>query len=161
MTASLSRSYSSTFTEARVREVMKPVFDDIIVIANRGFIDSEQARKWYDDLSYMLLSEAISSFEFQFKQPGGRKGAVRYEVSDDGSLLESSRSGGLQLYWLPDDTAADLVVSFRKMEQDVKAELNRRGWTRDASFVPGAAVRERAYSSEGYGLIRNRIGDWE
>lgn len=161
MSYSRSLSSTSTFTEARVREVMKPVFDDITALLMKGFLSPERSMKWRDDLIYMLSEQAISAFELQLTKPDGSRVGFRYEISDDGSLHESSRSGGLELYRLPGGTKANLMVVFRELEADVREEVRRRGWVHDAEPLSGEGVRERGYSHEGYGVIRKRYGDWE
>jgi Bacterial HORMA domain family 1 len=160
MSYSRSQSSSSTFTEARVREVMKPVFDDITGLVLRNFISSERAMKWREDLTYMLSQEAISAFELQLEKPDGTRVGFRYEVSDDGSLLDSSSSGGLRLYQLPEGTTAVLMVVFRELSPDVRDEVSRRGWVHHAVSLSGEGVRERGYSHEGYGVIRKRFGEF-
>jgi hypothetical protein len=156
-----TRTSTGTFTEARVREVMKPVLDDFVACVLRDFVSRERAQKWCDDLTYLLTEEAISGFELQFTRPDGTRGAFRYEVSDDGSLLESSPSGGQRLHMLPSGTKASILVTYREdVGSYVHEEMRARGWGPGGSSVAGNAVRERAYSAEGYGLVRSRIGEW-
>jgi hypothetical protein len=155
-----TRTTTGTFTETRVREVMKVVLEDIVGCISNGFITRERALKWNDTLTYLLTQQAISAFEIQFTQPRGDEGAFRYEVSDDGSLFETSSSGGQRLHMLPSGTSACLYVEYREgVRHDVLEEMRNRGFG-PGSSVGGTAVRERAYSSEGYGLIRSRIGKW-
>lgn len=152
---------SSTVTEARVREVMKPVFADITGLATRGFISHESAAKWRDDLTWMLSDEAITSFELQLEAPGRPACGFHYAVSDDGSLQEASQSGGMQLYAFPDGTKAALVVSFKpSLPDEITAKIKARGWTAEAEYLKGEKTRDRAFSCEGFGLVRNRVGDW-
>ncbi len=152
---------TNTFTEARVREVMKPVFDDFIGCAMRGFVEREQAQGWCDDLTYLLIQQAISDFELQFTRPDGTRCGFQYVVSDDGSLIEASSSGGLKLHQLPAGTSASVRVTYREdVKPHVREEMRRRGWSPGGTSLAGDAVRERAYSKDGYGLIRSRMGDW-
>jgi len=161
MTWTQATSKSTTVTEARVREVMKQVFDDLVGLALRGFTDFDTAQGWQEDLIWMLTNEVITSFEVQLRAPGRGPRAFRYDVSDDDSLYEASQSGGLQLYEFPDGTSADLIVRFRHpLDTALHEEVRGRGWTRSAAFLPGEGVRDRAYSHEGYGVIRKRVGDW-
>ena len=154
-------SLSSTVTEARVREVMKSVFADITALATRGFTSHERAAKWRDDLTWMLSNEVISSFELQLEAPGEPARGFHYDVSDNGSLQEAGRSGGMQLYAFPDGTRASLVVSFKHpLPAETETELKARNWTSPAAYLKGEKTRDRAYSCDGYGLIRNRVGDW-
>ncbi|NTX33989.1 hypothetical protein [Myxococcus sp. CA033] len=155
-----TRTGTGTFTEARVREVMNLVLDDFVGCVLRGFVSQERAQKWYGDLTYLLTQQAISAFELQFTRPNGTEGAFRYEVSDDGSLLGSSPSGGQKLHMQPAGTTCSIYVDYRDAVQGhVREEMRRRGWGPGAS-VGGDAVRDRAYSKDGYGLIRSRIGEW-
>jgi hypothetical protein len=58
-------------------------------------------------------------------------------------------------------TKANIVVTYRDdVEPDVRAEMRRRGWGPGGVSLAGNATRERAYSKEGYGLIRSKVGDW-
>jgi hypothetical protein len=157
-----SHTRTSTFTEARVRQVMKSVFDELVGAANRGFISLEKAKKWNDDLTYMLSRQVVAYFELQFRTPEGKRAGFRYDVSDDGSLLEASRSGGQQLHMLPDGTRGTIFVTFREGQLDPQtdAELTGRGWVSGGSPLQGEGTRDRAYSDQGYGLIRKRMGDW-
>lgn len=160
-TQTKTASMSSTATEARVREVMKHVFADITGLAMRGFTTHERAAKWQDDLIWMLSNEVISSFELQLEAPGQPLRGFRYEVSDDGSLQEAGRSGGMQLYAFPDGTQVSLVVSFKsQLSDEIEAEIKARNWTSPANYLKGQKTRDRAYSCDGYGVIRNRVGDW-
>ncbi|MFY0567847.1 hypothetical protein ACN28E_29015 [Archangium lansingense] len=155
-----TRTTTGTFTEARVREVMKFVLEDLIGCVMRNFVSQENAQTWWDDMTYLMTQQAISAFELQFTRPDGTRGAFRYEVSDDGSLLESSHSGGQRLHMLPSGTRAGIYVKYRDdVQPHVKEEMRRRGWG-SGSSVAGVAVRDRAYSKEGYGLIRSRVGEW-
>jgi hypothetical protein len=156
----MAKSATSTCTEARVREVMKPVFDELFGLVTRDFASLQSVEKWRDDLTYMLSNEAISSFELQFDLPDGKQSGFSYEVSDDGTLMASDRSGGLRLHMLPDGTKASVVVLWRELTPELREEMRRRGWTRSASRLSGEGVREHAYSSQGYGVVRKRVGDW-
>jgi hypothetical protein len=155
-----TRTGTSTFTEARVREVLKCVDDELVGCVLRGFISLAEKERWLNDLTYLLLQQAISEFEIQFIQPDGKEGAYHYQVSDDGSLLEASPSGGQRLHMLPSGTRASLHVDYRAdAKPQVKEEMRKRGWG-PGSRVKGTAVRDRAHSKDGYGFIRSKVGDW-
>ncbi len=78
-----------------------------------------------------------------------------------GSLQEAGRSGGVQLYAFPDGTEASVVVSFKRpLPDEIEAEIKARNWTSSAAYLKGEKTRDRAYSCDGYGVIRNRVGDW-
>ncbi|WP_255637417.1 HORMA-1 domain-containing protein [Hyalangium versicolor] len=140
---------------------MKPVMDDLVACVMNGFISIERAQKWCNDLTYLLTQQAISIFELQLTQPDGSEVGFEYRVSDDGSLFESSPSGGQRLHLLPQGTKANLWVRYRdNVEPHVHEEMRRRNWGAGGGSLGGTAVRERAYSNESYGLIRGRLGDW-
>jgi hypothetical protein len=160
-TQTQAASMSSTATEARVREVMKHVFADITGLATRGFTSHETAAKWRDDLTWMLSNEVIFSFEVQLEAPGQPARGFHYDVSNNGSIQEAGRSGGMQLYAFPNGTRASLVVSFKRpLPDEIEAEIKARNWTASAAYLKGEKTRDRAYSCDGYGVIRNRVGDW-
>ncbi|WP_147451285.1 HORMA-1 domain-containing protein [Corallococcus llansteffanensis] len=139
---------------------MKSVLADFVGCVVNGLVSRELAQEWVDDLTYLLTQQAISAFELQFTQPDGSRGAFRYDVSDDGSLFEAASSGGQRLHLLPSGTKASIYVMYRAgVQDDVREEMRKRGWGR-GTRVDGTATRERAYSKDGYGLIRSRIGEW-
>ncbi|REG22904.1 hypothetical protein ATI61_118109 [Archangium gephyra] len=160
-TQTRTASMSSTVTEARVREVMKHIFADITALATRGFTSHESAAKWRNDLTWMLSNEVIYSFELQLEAPGQPVRGFHYDVSDDGSLQEAGRSGGMQLHEFPDGTSASMVVWFKRpLPDEIEAEIKVRNWTSPGAYLKGEKTRDRAYSCDGYGVIRNRVGDW-
>lgn len=154
---------SSTYSEARARSVMDKVLDDIVGLFARGFIAKQRAIDWYQDLLYILSQEAAALFELQCTLPGGRRVGLRYVITDDGQIYEDSDSGGLDYFALPDGTTVNLFVELRtyaRHYRDVLAELGRRGWSTNGRQLDGTVTRERAYTKEGYGVTRHRVGGW-
>jgi hypothetical protein len=42
----------------------------------------------------------------------------------------------------------------------VRTYIEQRGWALNCRPVQGDVVRDRAYSKDGYGVIRGKIGAW-
>lgn len=159
---SITQSGSSTFSEARVRAVMQKTLDDFIGLAIADHLSVETASKWAKDLVFVLNHEAAELFQLRFDLPSGEQKAVNYYVSDDGSLVEDSESGGVNFRCLPKGTEVLLVLRLRRDSRHrarVLAYLAGQGWG-TGSMLEGDGVHDRAYSADGYGLIRRRIGNW-
>lgn len=163
MTYTQSYSSSSTFTESRARFVMDKFLDDILGLHGRGFITQEKALKWYRDVLYVLSKESADYFEVQFSSSANSECGLRYQISDDGYIYEDSESGGIDFYSLPNNIQASLFLSLRtnsKKYDEVLTELKERGWGTNGKSLEGNSVRDRAYSKSGYGLVRNKVGNW-
>jgi hypothetical protein len=142
---------------------MDKVLDDIVGLFARGFITKQRAIDWYQDLLYILSKEAAECFELQCSTPSGRRVGLRYVVTDDGQIYEDHDSGGLDYFAFPDGTAVNLFVALRMASRnycDVLEELVRRGWATNGHQLNGPVTRERAYSKDGYGVTRHRVGGW-
>lgn len=154
---------TSTCTEARVRAVLVKVLDDFIALVSRRFLPADRATGWCRDLLELLTLEAVEFFELQFTLPGDRELGVRYSISDDGSLMEDRASGGIDYYALPDGTTSTLLVHLRADgtgRAAAVAYLVERGWRFDGTALSGALTRDRAYSRQGYGVVRSLVGAW-
>lgn len=164
MTYTKSYSRTSTYTYSRACVVMNKALDDIIGLCATKFITKDQALKWYEDILYVLSKEAADFFEIQLRSSSLEQCGIRYEVSDDGYIYEESESGGIDYYGLPNDTQAFLFLKLRTNSanySEVIEELqNNRGWGTKGEALDNAIVRERAYSKDGYGLVRNKVGTW-
>jgi hypothetical protein len=163
--ATYTQTWTSTVTEARVRVVMRKVLADLIAIVGAGLLSDASAQKWHDDLIFVLAQRAAAKIQVQLRVPDGRKCALEYVVSDDGTLLEDAGSGGIDYHTFPVDT--QVTVTFRWRDGCPAATtakvckfLEERGWTFNGSLIEGEVVRDRAYSTAGYGLARNKVGDW-
>lgn len=155
-----TRTVSETVaaTVARVRAVLLQVHVDFINALSALLVESDRVESWLDDLSYMLVKNAIEHFEMRVECRGGLWRAWRYEVSDDGSLIETARGGGIDFWDAPAGSQVRLVIRRRDdLPEWVSAELDRRGWTHKVAALPGMPIRERAYSKDCWGLVRCRI----
>lgn len=158
-----SSSYSSSWSEARARAVMDKVLDDLLGMALRGLVTKAQAVKWTEELLYALDCQAAEAFEFKFQLPCGKEKAIRFQVSDDGSLTNDSESGGIDYYDLPEGTATNLVLKPRADARKLDTlldYLSRRGWGTNGVMLTGSGILDKAYSKQGFGLVRTKVG-WE
>lgn len=163
MTYTQSYSRTSTYTEARARVVMEKFFDDIVGLFSRDLITKDKALKWHEDILYVLSKEAAEFFEIQFNSSTLNQCGIRYKVSDDGYIYENSESGGIDYFNLPNDTKVSLFLSLRPSSakyNEVLQELSNRGWGTNGKALENSMVRDRSYSKDGYGLVRNKVGDW-
>ena len=163
MNGTITGTQTTTYTEARARYVIDKVFEDFTALIIRGFATQDEIRKWKDDLLYIMNEEALTFFEVQLKKPDGQKVALKYYVKSDNSLSQDSSSGNLGLYGLPMGTTANLCAELNKESKNynkVHNELHtNRGWGY-GNNVEGIIEKQHAYSKEGYGVERNKIGNW-
>jgi hypothetical protein len=162
MSQTYSTTQTSTYTEARSRVVMVSILEDLIVLAASRLIDHEKAKKWMDDLLYLLNARVLNYFELQVYVPNGsRVGAYRYVLKDDGSLQEDSKSGGIDPYGLPVGARVGLFADIDYSKSNI-VEVNQylvsRGWGTNGTPIAGQASYERTYSKEGYGFQRYKVG---
>jgi hypothetical protein len=164
MTYTQSYSRTSTYTDSRACVVMKKALNDIIGLFTTDLITKDTALKWYKDILYVLSKEAADFFEIQFRSSSLEQCGIRYEISDDGYIYEDSESGGIDYYGLPNDTQVYLFLKIRTNSpnyDEVLQELeNNRGWGTNGKALENSIVRDRAYSKDGYGLFRNKVGQW-
>ncbi len=158
-----TRSGTSTVTAARVRIVMLEVTADFLGLVAAGLITFDQCTSWTEDLTFVLEREAAHGYQIQLKCFGYLPRALEYRVSADGTIQESSKSGGIDYFSLPTGTKATLFLELDfdcSRIETVKEYLRRRGWGFDGQAVTGNTTRDRAYSNAGYGVIRHKVGDW-
>ena len=158
-----TRSLTDTFTEARLAAVMPEVGGDFYALAGAGLISFDTAKKWTDELTFVLKHRGAHGFQLQFTCPGRNQIAVDYRVKSDGSIHESGTAGGIDYYALPTGTRVGLFVDFNFSSTDfaiVQTYTRQRGWGTNGQAVPGDPVRDRAYSKDGYGVVRGKIGSW-
>ena len=163
MTASFTASQANTFTEARARAVMHNVLADFMLVADAGLIKRETIQKWFDELSHAVTNNVVLSFQLQLKTPEGKRLALNYEVREDGTVQEGSKGGGFDPYGFPPNTGVTMYVTYRKNAPNlerVQTWLRERGWGPGGSLVDGNTSRDRAYSRDGYGVMRSKVGDW-
>jgi hypothetical protein len=157
-----TRTYATSWSEANVRYVMDKVYEDIRQHVSAGLLSDKRAKKWCEDLTYLLDMQAISEFQIQYHHSDGRKGGLGYRVNDAGQLFTDDSSGGLDLYGIGRPNVS-IVITYstgclRLLE--VEAELCKRGWTNNGRLLTGG-THDHTYSRNGYGLQRLRFGDWE
>lgn len=163
MTMTQTRSKSDTFTDARLAAVLPEVAGDFYGLANASLISFDTASTWTEELGYCLGLQAVSSFQIQFCCAGAPDKALNYVVSADGSLTESGTSGGIDFFSLPKGTRASLFVQFNTYAAkypDAKRYTTARGWGTDGQAINGDVIRDRAYSKEGFGFVRGKVGSW-
>jgi hypothetical protein len=162
VTGTFTASRTNTFTDPRLRAVMPEVGTDFYALACASIISFDTAVRWTEDLTFILQHQTARGFQIQLTYPSGYKIALDYRVSSDGSIRETSTGGGIDYYLLPAGTSAilfvDLDESARAIEK-VRAYIRERAWG-TGSAVEGDPVRDRAYSKDGYGVIRGKIGAW-
>ena len=68
-----------------------------------------------------------------------------------------ARGGGINFFGAPVGSRAKLVIQRRAgLSAAVSAEIDRRGWTHPVPALLGTGERERAYSQDGWGVVRYR-----
>lgn len=162
MNGTLTASRTNTYTDGRLRAVMPEVGADFYSLAATGIISFAMADRWTEELTFILQHQAAHRFQLQLTYPNGYKIALDYRVSSDGSIRESSTAGGIDYYGLPPGTSAFLFVDLNFQARaiaTVRLYLQQRNWG-IGSLVEGEGVRDRAFSKEGYGLIRGKVGSW-
>jgi hypothetical protein len=161
MSYTATSTATTTMTEARVRVVMQKVRANFNAFVVANFVADAKADSWAEDLTYLQVAGVLKFFEVQIHSPGRATFGIRYTMSADGSLQQDSASGGINLYGLPAGTTAGIYVQpTGKLPDAVLAYLTSRGWAFNGRSIDGAATERRAFSSEGYGLIREHIGTW-
>ncbi|MDX2054217.1 MAG: hypothetical protein SFV15_17585 [Polyangiaceae bacterium] len=158
MTYTATATQTNTMTEARVRVVMQKVAANLNAFVVAGLVTAERARKWVDDLTYLQVEGQLEFFELQL---AGRSFGLRYTISADGSIHQDSASGGIDVYGLAAGTPVQLFASTKlPRPQYVQAELERRGWHFTGKKLEAPESEQRAFSSNGYGLVRSKLGTW-
>lgn len=160
MSETYTASYTSTYTESRAVAVMTSALEDFIVLAAARKIGYDSATKWLEDLLYLAKAKVLKYFELQYQLNGTRIGGYRYKLSDDGTLHENSPSGGIDPYDVPSGCTVSLFASIdwqKSNSTQVRDYLASRGWGMNGSTLGGQLTYERAYSRDGYGLMRYRI----
>lgn len=157
-TASATRSATVAITETRVRAVLRQLNVDLYAAAAAELVDRSRTDGWYDDLSYMLLKNALSYFELRVVDDAEVVAAWRYVVSSDGSLTQTDQGGGINFYAFSRTASVRLVIQRRTgLPKAVSAEIDRRGWTNKVASLGGAMTQERTYSKDGYGVVRHSL----
>lgn len=163
--SSYSQSASNTYTETRAKYVLGKIYDDFCAIDTRNFDQFEKKPgkllSWKEDLYFIMQHEDLSSFQIQFTHGNPTKNlAIHYDIKADGSIQTDSNSGGVNYWNFPKDTIIGLVVEMPK-KQIVLDHLKKRNWGMNGKFVEGNEEKAGAYSKDGYGANRKKIGKWE
>lgn len=163
MSMTATATGTNTYTEARLKAVMPEIGGDFFALAAADLITATTAASWKEDLQFMLRLQAVVSFQIQLKRSGSQDMAVDFQVRSDGTIRESGVSGGIDYYALPEGTKASLFVHIdwqSKNADAVRQYMREHNWGTDGSVVAGDPTRDRAYSKDGYGVVRGRIGTW-
>ena len=160
-TGTFTASATDTFTESRARYVLGKIFDDFNGIIFRGFTTVKPAslKEWRDDIQYIMEQNALYHFEIQF-QYGLHSWAVRSEVNKYGGITRDDSSGGLDFYNIPAGASLNIVVNRDTADEAVSNYLARRGWTSGGAFIAEGGNSDRAYSKDGFGVNRKKLGDF-
>lgn len=161
-TITATRTNTNSYTDARLRAIMPEVGGDFYALVGADVITLDTARRWTEELTFILQHEAAHGFQIQLRFPNGQTIAVDYRVSSDGSIRESGTSGGIDYYLMPAGTRASLFVNLNfqaRAIETVQTYIRQQNWG-TGSLVQGDPVRDRAYSKDGYGVIRGKIGVW-
>jgi hypothetical protein len=163
MSMSATATRTNTYSEARLKAVMPEIGADFFALAAAGLISATTASSWTEDLKFMMQNQVVRGFQIQLRRSGAPDMAVDFRVSSDGTIKESSTSGGIDYHSLPEGTRVSLFVSIDWNAKNIAAVskyMQNHGWGTNGSAVSGDPVRDRAYSNNGYGVIRGRIGAW-
>lgn len=162
MSNSSTNSATNSFTEAKARDIMGKINDDLNTIALRGFIYLENNRTWWDstrkDLWFIIQNNDLDLLQVQFKYSGEEK-AIQYTVKDDYTIFSNRESGGINYFQIPKDAEIKIVIR-RKGNDIVWAELQKRGWVSGANMIEGTITNKGAYSKDGFGAEIKLIGSW-
>jgi len=154
---------TDTFTDARLRAVMPEISTDFWAMAGAGLITYENAAKWTADLTFILTKRGAKGFQVQIRSPGKNPIALEYIVSSDGTIRESSMGGGIDYAGLPAGTTANLVVDLDSASPNsaaIQQYIREHSWGTNGQNLEGTSERDRAFSKDGFGIARNRIGTW-
>jgi hypothetical protein len=161
--STVTRTTTTTMTAARVRTVMLEVNADFVGVAVAGLAAYDKWMEWNADLSFLLEKEAVRSFQLQFTCQGYAPVALEYTVSADGTLQSNDKAGGIDYFALAEGSRASLFVSLNYESlhiETVMTYLREHGWRFNGQAVSGNGTRDRVYSTDGYGVTRNKIGTW-
>lgn len=159
---SSTHTRTHTRTEARVRAVVMDVFETLTGACSWGILDPEVMFRWQEDLLQMLVYGAIVEFEFQFQASSGSQPdrGLRFTVHENGQVVSSSPTGGVDYAQFPQGTQVHVVV--RPNPESWRKHLHRfPNWTSKGEFVAGDGVEFSRYSKQGYGVISKKVGAWD
>ncbi len=153
-------SGTDTYSVSDVKAVMQNTYEDIIGFANRHIITYETAKRWIDDLTYILNKKAVKFYEVQLVNDSGENfKSYRYNVDSYGYLSTGSASGGINYFSFPANTRGVLFVDLdfsKDNASEVNEELNRRGWG-VGTALEGVENHQRNYVSNDLRIQRSEI----
>lgn len=158
-----TRSGTDTFTDARLAAVMPEVGADFYAMAGAGLIALATAQSWTEELTFILKHRGAQHFQVQLHCSGRATIALDYRVRSDGTVHECATGGGIDYFSLPAGTRAGLFVTIddnAPHAATVRVYTAQRGWGTNGQAVAGDPVRDRAYSKDGYGVVRAKVGVW-
>ena len=132
--------------------------------ANAGLKDLNLMLQWHTEVEHAVLLQVVDTIEIQLTRPDGKKQGLRYAIRDDGSILQGSKGGGVDFFSLPPGTKLGLLITYvadAKNLEAARAYLHQRGWGPGSAVLQGIETRDRAFSKDGFGISRSKIGDWE
>lgn len=152
---------TESYSESDVKAVMQNTYEDIIGFANRQIISYDRAKKWIEDLTYVLKEEVVNFFEIQIYNSSGQEFmSHRYTVDNYGYLSTGSDSGGIAYHELPSGCHASLYVDLDFSKPNAVAvnnELrNNRNWG-TGEALEGTETHDRNYVSNNLRLQRSTI----
>lgn len=161
MTYTATATRTTTTTEARVRYVMQKVAANFTGLVVRGLVTQARADEWTAVVTHMLLTEALDGFQVQFDMASRAPYCIHYAVSTDGSILQDSPSGALDLYGIPHETPVSFCLDLRSSKHaTARAWLDRRGGWGTGRILPGSDAEVRSFSSGGFAVTRSQRGTW-
>ena len=157
-----TRSQTDTFTEARLAAVMPEVGADFYAMASAGLITMATAQHWTEELTFVLKHQAAHGFQIQLRCPGRDRSRSITASAATAPCMRAARAAALTIR-LPEGTHAvcSSTSTIRRRRSRLFEPIPRqRGWGTNGQAVPGDPVRDRAYSKDGYGVVRGKVGDW-
>lgn len=159
MSNSTTNSETNSFTEAKARDIMGKINDDLNTIALRGF-DNLNKERWdnvREDLWFILRNQDLRRLEIQFRHSGGEN-AVEYVIKSDYTIYDNRESGGINYHNIPKDAEITIAV-WRNDNPEVWKKL-QKNWTLGATEVKGITTDKGAYSKDGFGAEIKLKGSW-
>ena len=155
-------SGTDTYSVSDVKAVMQNTYEDIVGFANRQILDYSRAKRWIDDLTYLLNKSILKAFELQlYDSAGVCFKSYRYDVNTWGLISSGSSSGGINYFEIKEDTAIRLLAVLDENHHSYTAVLNELnnnlGWGNDGSAMNGNTTFERNYTSGSLQLKRSVI----
>ena len=155
-------SGTDSYSVSDVKAVMQNTYEDIVGFANRQIVEYNDAKKWIEDLTYILNKKAIKSFELQlYNSTGQRFKSYRYEVNMWGLIISGDKSGGINYFDIPTSTKIGLFANLDKESTNyfsvLKELTENRGWGTNGTAMEGSASHERSYVSNSLQLNRTVI----